>query len=198
VSGSCESSSVLLLPEKQGYVLANPVGIDIGSVPGTYDSDTQLLSGVVWPEGATVSSYFVHFDPVGTPVKSVTPSNDPSLGAGVGMIQFDSSQSIVGIQILGGSLNRSANRRDSVQLRINGLAYDTDNAPGLEFGTTANSDWIQIVDSRTVIFKLNVSGGNVDDFRILTETPEAPSLVLMGFGLFGIRVIRQSRFRREC
>jgi hypothetical protein len=198
VSGACESSDVLLLPEKRDYLLANPVGIDIGSEPGMYNSDAQLLSGVVWPAGAIVSSYFVHFDPVGAPVKSESPSNDPSLSAGVVMIQFEPWMQIAGIQVLGGSLNRSANRRDSIQLRINGLAYDTDNAPGMEFGVTASSDWIQIVDARTILFKLDVSGGNVDDLRILMETPEPASMGLMGLGLLGIATVRRRRSTRGC
>jgi hypothetical protein len=172
-SGNLESNTTVFgFVETTGYVLGQALPVEI-LVNGAdnYDSILDLTPGSL-PVGMSVNSYFLHFDPVGLFGINKNP--------GVVQIQFGPLYRIAGIQMSVLTLNSAA----SSQVKLPGVTYEDRLlfAYGLEM---IGSDWIHVLDDRTMQINLNSSLGAIDSMRILVATPEPGGLLLAGsaFGL---------------
>jgi hypothetical protein len=172
-SGSLESNTTVFgFVETIGFVLGQALPVEIiANGADNYDSIFDLTPGSL-PVGMPVNSYFLHFDPVGLFGINRNP--------GLVQIQFDPSYRIAGIQMSILTLNVAA----TSQVKIPGVTYENRIlfSYGLEMIV---SDWIHLLDDRTMQINLNSSLGAVDDLRILVETPEPGGPLLAGsaFGL---------------
>jgi len=166
--------------EQQGVILPSQVytGID---QPGTYICCNGFAGGYL-PEGADVNSYLVHEEPV-------TDSPDSYYRVFEGSITFSPGEYVVGI-IAG---YRNLLNTDALFGSPTTVYPSGDNYAALE-----NFDTITLsADLRTVTFMLYTSDDHMDNFRILTETPEPVDFLLIGSGLMALGLLRR-RFTRPA
>ncbi|MEZ6071640.1 MAG: hypothetical protein R3C10_15585 [Pirellulales bacterium] len=99
VQGATESNTTMIVfSELEDLVLQQDLAVDI-TTSGTFGTEAQLTPGVI-PAGTKVSSRFIHFDPVGTPV-------DPYSAFAAGSVVFTSDRPILGVMVLGPALSAS-------------------------------------------------------------------------------------------
>jgi hypothetical protein len=188
-SGNLESNTTVFgFVETTGYVLGQALPVEIlANGAADYDGILDLTPGSL-PAGMRVNSYFLHFDPVGLIGFNKNP--------GVVQIQFEQWSRIAGIQLSILTLNGPA----SSQVKLPGVTYE--NRLLFAYGLEMISDWIHVIDDRTMQINLNSSFGAIDNMRILVETPEPGGSLLAGsaFGLLlwaGRRRLTRAPDRRE-
>lgn len=152
--------------EQTSVILPNDFPVNIVS-PGSYNG-LPLTAVNLLPGGTLVDSYFVHFDPVGSPTGS-----DPA-SFSEGGISF--GQDVVAIITQDGLLDNS----ESLGFGATGTLYPTSaSAPGRGVDSP-DADTIQLSpDRRTVSFLLAARSPG-DQMRILVASPipEPNTLVL--------------------
>jgi hypothetical protein len=158
VPGATESDTdILLFPEATQTMLGAPVAVDI-SVPGFYSfpGSAPFSPGVI-PAGATVDSYFLHFD-------RVSATGFARLS---GSATFDCP--IVGVIVLTANLDAS-----DASLGRAGTTYPTGAAParGLEFEENVTLSADRLTLSVELEIQAGTAGDNtVDQIRIITQCP---------------------------
>lgn len=188
-AGSLQSNTIAIgLVEKVNHTLSQAIPVDaVVNGPALYNSILDLsLPGSTLPVGMRLNSYFFHFDPTNSLL------NFTNRNPGVIQIEFQSYMRIAGIQLSFLTLGSSANS----QVALPGMAYDNGVLRGLELDL---GDWINVVDHRTVQLNLNSSSIAVDQVRILVETPEPASALLLtpAFGLLAWAIRRRSTTARN-
>ncbi len=129
-----------------------------------------------------VSSYYLYFDPVGTPAN--TTRN--------GFIAFDVP--ILGVIV---GVRNGVNQTDPANTL--GLSNPTTGLPGVTYGFaaadlfTGGGDQIAMSGDRQSLNFTLISGVGSDSIRIITSVPEPTSWIL-GVFAFAITVFRRRRF----
>ncbi len=163
--------------EREKFILPTSVAIDInasglfGRTAGFAPSNARIS------ENSEVDSFWIHFDPIGTPANMTR----------IGTITFD--QDILGIIVgVNGGINQThpdntLGLSNSV-LGLPGIGYDftiTDLFPG-------GGDQISLsADRRTIGFTL-ISGPGSDNMRVITAVPE-PTPFTLSFTTFMLLAI---------
>ncbi len=167
--GVVQSNFVNVFAEKDGIKLADRLILDHVKT-GLVDQNSDLVPGFV-PEGVTVDSFFIHFDPTGTKSRE-------------GYAEFD--QEIIGVIIDNNNFNASTPIL-GIPTNIYGTASG---AYGLEL--SANDERFEIAGGRKRIgFKFTASDPG-DRIRVITTSavPEPGTLGAIVAGaaaLFGRR-----------
>lgn len=99
-ANSVEDPTAILFPERQNVTLTNPVEVNV-TQPGAYDDMEDLGAKGLIDAGTMVSSYLLHFDPVGRPLdtKEVIGSvtfDEPILGLIIFTQDFVDSNAALG------------------------------------------------------------------------------------------------------
>ncbi len=175
-NGVLESNTqVFVFPEQQNITLSTAIDVNI-SLPGTSPSGNSInFSQATIPVGTLISSYFAHFDSIGSPgadnpaivTGSITFGSDV-LGLIVGQSKLDATDSYPGLP--GSTYGTGQSARD-LEIVINGVGQGT------------NDEITLSNDRRTVSFNLR-DGSGTDEFRIITAAatvPEPASLSLIAF-----------------
>lgn len=143
--------------EQQNVVLANPLAVDI-TTQGNFGTQASLTPGTI-AAGTTVSSHFVHYDPV-------TGSFVHGVQVNGGVIRFD--HRIVGIITTGGNLDSS----DSV-VGVGGTTYPTGFAKrGLLLDPFEGDNLTVACDTLTL--NALYAGEDTAQLRVITDTGTCP------------------------
>ena len=165
-----------LFAERQEVTLSHPLSVDI-SRPGKSDADDPNLSPVTIPAATIVDSYYLHFDPVGSPTSRDTVT---------GTITFN--RPIIGLM----AIDTTMKAADAAI----GLAGETYSDGSLDFVQEDDNDILTLgADSRTVTFTFHATTGT-DDLRIITLVPEPRAVVLSLVGFLIIPLRRPARISR--
>ena len=176
------SASIRAFAEQQNLTLAHPVLVDI-TVPGTSPAGgVQNLSPGQIATGATVSSFFLHYDQPGAPGVVVE---------AIGSITFDTD--VLGIIVLSQALDDT----DTYPGLPTTIYTSGDSLRGMEI-FPAGSDVITLSpDRRTIIVDFH-NVNNADDVRIITAAvPEPASLLLAGIAIVCLAASAMHRQRRR-
>lgn len=146
--GATESSTrATVFLESANLTLTAPLSTDI-SVPGVVQSPGGLTPGTI-PSGTAVSSYLVHFDPVGGALTSLEGSlsfDRPILGLIGQIATLDASDPVLG---------------------ASGTTYPTGAEPDRAMEWAATMDWVRFSsDGRSLRFRLHASTGS-DQLRVI-------------------------------
>src|SRR5579884_3847298 len=171
-NGALESNDhMFVFNERQNVTLASDLPTDI-SQPGTYGPDcgcNPLTPGVI-PAGTTVSSTFVHADPVGMPSK-------PNVLQATIVTDSD----ILGIEVCGNARpDCGVNGLDISDpiLGAPGTIYPT-NVFGRSMNFTTQQDFlIWVVDNRTVMIQ-TATRDHADQIRIITKGTPPPATIIV-------------------
>ena len=154
--------------EQQNVTLPNSVAVDVTQIGSTTTGGVLTLSPGTISAGTVVSSYFLHFDDVGS---SQTPVN------ATGSLTFNTN--VLGVAVLSGTLNAT----DAMPGLPTTIYASGDSSRGFEPPGIPGADILTLSsDRRTVTVNLqNVDKS--DDVRIITAAvPEPSSLVLLCIG----------------
>jgi len=175
VPGAQESDdSIFAFIEQKGVALPSTVSVDIAT-PGTVTTSGDLVRGAI-DGGTLVDSYYVHFDPLGTPTTGITT---------MGSLTFP--YEVLGIQVVADALDAG----DSA-LGNSAATYPDGAARQLEFAPNS-SDFVNLApDRRSVTFLLH-AGSDLDSFRVITAVPEPSILLLLSTGAVGLVVCMRRR-----
>ena len=171
-NGALESNDhMFTFDERQNVTLATDLPTDI-SQPGTYGPDCScnpLTPGMI-PAGTTVSSTFVHADPVGTPDK-------PNVLQATIVTDSD----ILGIEVCGNaSPHCGVNGLDISDpvLGAPGTLYPTD-VFGRSMNFSTQKDFlIWQIDNRTVMIQ-TATRDHADQVRIITKGTPPPGTIIV-------------------
>ena len=155
--------------EQQNVALPHVVSVDVSQPGSTTTGGVLTLSAGTIPTGTLVSSYFLHFDDVGTPQTPVE---------AIGSITFNSN--VLGIAVVFGTLNAT----DAMPGLPTTIYASGDSARGFEPPGIPGADFLILsTDRRTVTVDLqNVDKS--DDVRIITAAvPEPSTLSLLAVAL---------------
>lgn len=155
------SGTIWFSPEKANVTLAGPLSLDI-TQSGTYDS-FDLTQGVARP-GQVVSSFIMHFDPVGS-----------TLATGLsGSATFD--QDVLGLIVMDDTLDGTDD-----EFAVSGRVYPTGyDFRGLELSSSAFMDAVTLsADRRTVTINRLGADAAIDQLRIITVVPEPATLAML-------------------
>jgi prepilin-type N-terminal cleavage/methylation domain-containing protein/prepilin-type processing-associated H-X9-DG protein len=147
VLGHCESSSVQVFPEKQGFTLPSAVSVDI-TKPGAVSSTGGLSKGSI-PAGTVVDCYLMHYEP-------------PNSQGTVYNVKMPFAAKILGVIV-----NTTGLRQTDPVFGVSGTAYDeVQGARGMELG----QEVIEIAADMQAFTadKLYVSGC-MEEARIITQ-----------------------------
>lgn len=178
VQGATEDDdTIIAFPELEDIELLVDLAVDI-TTSGTFGLEAQLTPGVI-PAGTKVSSFFMHFDPVGTP-------EDPFSAFAAGSLVFTSDRPILGVMVLGPALSAS----DSI-LGLPGTIYPTgDGSRGLGL---VPQDIINITADQLSVTLALAAGAGVDQIRVIVSAIPEPST----FALLGLAVVGLTGWRRR-
>lgn len=161
--GKLESDThAFLFAEKVSFVLPSDVDVNLNT-PGTHTDGFGSVDATI-PAGTRVDSFYLSYDPEGDPGSAI-----------VGDFELTFDYPVLGI--LTG--NTQLNATDAL-LGAAGTTYLNGNV-GLE---NNSPDFITLSpDRRTLTIAMNVSGGNLDQIRVLTQVPEPCTLLLAALAL---------------
>lgn len=178
VVGALESSSTIYVFEEGVSTVPLTPDLFFDHIgPGSFEGTPPPF--FLMPKGATLHSYLVHFDPVGTALTSLT-----------GSITFEPGESIVGIQAHTPDIYSTDGFFGAAGVTY--PASGTDLTRGFDTFVTIDDTGSVAFDLNTVTFMLAAELG-VDEARIFTVIVPEPSsfaLVLVGVGL---RLARRRR-----
>jgi len=174
-----DSDDIIIFAEKQNLTLGAAILANI-TAPGTATSVGTLSPGSILA-GTIVSSYFVHFDPVGTPGGVVTLS---------GTVTFQ-------VPILG-IIMRNPEHYASDGLGAPSTFYPLSPVDRkTELNGEGFIDPITLsLDGKTLSFTLNSTTG-IDQIRIITAVPEPGATLLLGGTLLGLAGYARRRLRQR-
>jgi hypothetical protein len=171
VQGATESNTkIITFPELEDVELLADLAVDI-TTSGTFGLEAQLTPGLI-PAGTRVSSFFLHFDPVGTP-------EDPFSAFAAGSLVFESNRPILGVMVLGPALSAS----DAI-VGLPGTTYPTgDGSRGLGL---VPQDIINITADQLSVTLAVAAGAGVDQVRVIVGVPEPNTVALLGLAVIGL------------
>ena len=171
VQGATEDDdTIIAFPELEDVELLEDLDVDI-TTSGTFGLEADLTPGVI-PAGTRVSSFFMHFDPVGTP-------EDPYSAFAAGSLVFESEHPILGVMVLGPALSAS----DSI-VGLPGTTYPSaDGSRGLGL---VPQDIVNITGDQLSITLAVAAGAGVDQVRVIVGVPEPSTVALLGLAVVGL------------
>ncbi len=144
--GDLESNdNAVIFAESSGFLLTDNVSVDL-AVPGTISGGGNPLPGVMLPSRTVVDSFYIHFDPVGSPSSPVLVS---------GSVTFNSE--ILGIIISKNRLNLTDNL-----LGVPDTSYPSNQELASSLDSVTLSE-----DRRTLLFDLPATNG-IDPIHVIT------------------------------
>lgn len=145
--------------EQQNHLLASNLRVN-AIAPGLYNSDSDLVEGIV-SAGTRVASHYIHFDSPGGSAASAS-----------GSVTFDAD--ILGVICVGDT--SAAHHLDDSDFLSAGTLYSNGvNARGLEL--SRNEFFTISADRRTVSFNFRISNPG-DYMRVVTSVPTPGSMAL--------------------
>lgn len=178
---------IYVFPERQDVTLVSDLLVDI-SIPGTVPIGSVNLSPGLIPSGTRVSSYLIHFDPVGIPSQPVSPDRFSS------GVTFNSP--VLGIQVLSSTLYTA----DGVLGALSTLYPVGEPLRGLELAIgmigVNTFDGINLSADLSTVFVILSAQLSLDQVRIITAVPEPSSLALCSLGGVGLLGLVRERRRK--
>ena len=173
VQGQFESSTdIRLIWEQQNIVLTEDLTVNL-SEPGNYNRYTFNSTPAIIRAGTMVSSYLLHFDPVGITMGTLT-----------GSVSFDTP--ILGVMVQDPTLNAS-----TPVVGVNGTTYPA-------YSPLSGADTLSLTLTMDTVSVLLCSDYHVDHVRIITQVPDAASTgFLVSCALFGLGGVRWLIRRRR-
>ena len=178
VEGNLESNDTIFWFFERQTVLQDELFVDIDSA-GTYPVPNSPGNFTI-SKDTPVRSYFIHFDPVGTPSEIV------NIGG-----SFTFPYPILGIIVSDARLSAT----DGI-LGAPSTTYPTNSAfRGLEFGTGSAVDILYFNGDRDITEISFTSLTGVDQVRVITAVPVPGTVLLLGCGIIGLVGFRR-KFQR--
>ncbi len=166
------NSAIALIEERANFALYAAVTVDVDGTPGIYNQQSDLTGGVI-PEGAVVSIFLLHFDPIGVPSVPVRLS---------GSIQFP--RPIAGLVFRHPTLTATdIYGETSITYPLPEEVYR-----GFEFGELSASvfDSASISADRLTLTLNWGATAYTDQLRVFTIVPEPLTASLLVIGLLGV------------
>ena len=170
-----DNDTIFVFPEQQGAVLSSVVPIDVAT-PGTVTTSSDLVRGAI-DAGTQVNSYFVHFDPVGSPAAGLTT---------MGSLTFP--YEVLGIQVVSDALDAGDGPLGAAAATYPGGVADR----GVELNAFG-PDFINLAPDRLSVTFLFHADDDLDSIRVITAVPEPSMLLLLSTAALGLVVCMRRR-----